>query len=98
MNPLIQEILKRGIVQDADGNEYPLHSNIDHFEGEFLHNLILSDPTIQRTIEVGCGYGLSSLYICTALGTRDQAKHVIIDPNQSSDWANIGLLNLKKAG
>jgi hypothetical protein len=41
--------------------------------------------------------GISSLYICSALSEEEEKHHTIIDPMQSSDWANIGKANLDRA-
>jgi len=98
MNNIIEEIYRKGIVRDELGNEYELHSSIDRSEGEFIHQLISSDPEIRKTLEVGCAYGLSSLYICSALSDRDSAKHIIIDPFQHASWHGIGISNLRRAG
>src|SRR5262249_40611568 len=56
------------------------------------------------SLEIGCAYGISSLYICEALCEAvSSPKHIIIDPFQfphqrGSGWEGIGLLNLKRAG
>lgn len=63
---LLQEIFMTKIVHDASGKQYPLDSNIDENEGAFIENLILQYKP-KRTIEVGCAFGISSLYICSGL-------------------------------
>ncbi|HVP77651.1 MAG TPA: class I SAM-dependent methyltransferase [Thermodesulfobacteriota bacterium] len=98
MNDLIENIYKTRVVYDESGNEYQLHSEVDKFEGELLRTVISSDPTIRRTLEVGCAYGLSSLHICSALSTRESARHVIVDPVQHAYWHGVGIYNLKRAG
>jgi predicted O-methyltransferase YrrM len=98
MNDFVENIYKTRLVQDESGNEYELHSEVDKFEGELLHAVISSDQTIRRTLEIGCAYGLSSLHICSALSTRESARHVIIDPAQHAYWHGVGVYNLKRAG
>lgn len=98
MDPFIENIYATALVQDANGNQYPLRSAIDRFEGEVLHRLISSDPAIRNTLEVGCAHGLSSLHICSALSARAGARHVIIDPAQHQNWHGIGISNLERAG
>jgi predicted O-methyltransferase YrrM len=94
---LLEEIFRTRIVYDANGKEYPLDSNIDESEGALLRNLIQKYKP-QRTIEVGCAYGISSLYICSELEKTGRGKHhTIIDGFQSSVFHNIGVANLKKA-
>ena len=53
-----------------------------------------------RTMEIGCAYGVSSLFICQALDERRTAgpHHVIIDPFQSKQFNKAGILNLERAG
>ena len=99
MNPteLLDEILRTNIVHDASGKEYPLDSNVDKNEGAFLQELIQKYKP-QRTIEVGFAYGISSLYICSALQNIPGARHTIIDPGQGSCFNNVGIANLKRAG
>lgn len=97
MNALIEDIYATRRVHDANGNAYTLHSEVDKFAGELLYMLIASDPTIRKTLEIGCAYGLSSLHICSALANRLDAKHVIIDPVQHSYWHGVGIHNLNCA-
>jgi predicted O-methyltransferase YrrM len=98
VNRVIEEIYGSGVVRDEEGNEYPLHSNVDRQEGEFLYELVRADAGIRRTLEVGFAYGLSSLYICEALADRESRSHTMVDPNQNGAWRGIGMTNLKRAG
>ena len=96
--PIIDDILDSGSVRDADGNSIPLRGNIDREEGLFLFNLIQNSDSTHRTLEVGCGFGLSSLFICSALEQKANPSHTIIDPNQTDAYLSIGRLNLERAG
>ncbi len=96
-NEIIQGILDSRTVTDKLGNVYPLHSNVGLDQGNFIWQLIRSHE-IQRTLEVGCAFGISSLFICDALSAKPNPKHVIIDPHQSSDRYGIGIHNLERAG
>lgn len=95
---LTDEIYRSGVVQDAAGQEYPLHSHLDAREGAFLSGLIAGDPAVRRTLEIGCGYGLSSLHICAALSSRSPRAHTIVDPFQHTTWHGVGVANLRRAG
>src|SRR5215510_8030007 len=66
-----------GVVSGKSGRTYEVRDAIDQEEGDFLFNLIRRDPTICRTLEVGCAHGVSSLYICSAIRGRDGASHTI---------------------
>jgi predicted O-methyltransferase YrrM len=95
--PVLTEILRTRKVYASDGNAFDLHSSIDEDEGRAIYELI-KDQTISTSLEVGCAYGISSLYICDALSTRQTRHHTIIDPAQSTGWRGIGISNLRRAG
>ncbi len=98
MNEIINRIFATGRVRGRSGEVHELHSAIDRAEGEFLFRLIRGDASIVKTLEVGCAFGLSSLFICSALQGRIGASHTIIDPFQNSQWDGVGILNLEEAG
>jgi predicted O-methyltransferase YrrM len=93
----VEDLLQTQEVTDEKGNVYKLHGGIDRAEGEFLHSLIFHNK-VERSLEIGCAFGISSLYICHALSQKKVQHHIIIDPHQSSEWHNIGMTNLKRAG
>jgi predicted O-methyltransferase YrrM len=96
-NPVLNNILNARKVRDIENNVYELDSNISPAEGEFIWKLIKKN-NCKRTIEIGCAYGISSLYICDALSGSSSVRHTIVDPYQSTQWKNIGVENLKRAG
>jgi len=95
---VIDEIYSSGEVVKPDGTRIRLDSHISLDEGRFLHSLIADDPTVKRTLEVGCAYGLSSLWICKALAGRSGAHHTILDPYEMGYFNGVGLANLNRAG
>jgi predicted O-methyltransferase YrrM len=98
MTDLIDQTYETGSVTGRSGAVHELHSAIDREKGEFLRSIVANDKEITKTLEVGCAYGLSSLFICSELAKRDGASHTIIDPFQNIDWDGVGLLNLDNAG
>lgn len=101
MNPIdefINKIYETGLVDGQSGQVHELHSAIDRTEGLFLSAIIRDDPSVRRTLEVGCAYGLSSLHICAATRDRVGASHTIIDPFQNRDWDGAGVAGLTAAG
>lgn len=98
MNPIIEKIFETEAVVGRSGKVHPLRGGIDRQEGEFLYDLIQDDPNIHKTLEIGCAFGISSLYICDALMNRANASHTIIDPHQSGMWDAAGIANLDAAG
>jgi predicted O-methyltransferase YrrM len=96
---VLEEIRRRRSVTDAGGTQYPIEKHgIDVAEGGFLKDFIAARPDITRTLEIGCAYGFSSLHIASALTGRPGARHVIIDPMESTTWNGIGVINLDRAG
>lgn len=93
----IQEIFQYNQVTDHQGIVHQLCANIDEKEGEFIADLIRTNG-FNKTLEVGCAMGISSLYICSALEGNKDASHIIIDPMQNSDWNSIGITQLEHAG
>lgn len=93
---LINKIFATKEVVDSFGNSHKLNSNVDLAEGDFLQKLITSN-NFSRSIEIGCAYGISSLFISDVIN-KNKGTHLIVDPNQSTDWKGIGFQNLKKSG
>lgn len=94
---LLDEILRTRVVQTSDGREIPLTSEVDEQEGELLERIV-SQPDVSNTIEIGCANGISSMYICGALRSKESPSHTIIDPFQSTDWHGVGVSNLERSG
>jgi predicted O-methyltransferase YrrM len=71
---------------------------MDEAEGALLAEIVrLTDPSI--SLEIGLAYGISTLHICEALaGLGHPARHIVMDPFQSTQWRGIGLANLARAG
>jgi predicted O-methyltransferase YrrM len=64
-----------------------------------LRKWVTREGTTQ-TIEIGLGYGFSALFIGEALlwSGDASARHVVLDPNQSTRFAGCGLRLLEEAG
>jgi predicted O-methyltransferase YrrM len=95
---LISEVYDTRKVHDALGVEYELNAEVDRAEGQYLLDLVSSHSSIVKTLEVGCAYGLSSLFICEGLRNRPGASHTIIDPSQTSVWHDVGVSQLQRFG
>jgi predicted O-methyltransferase YrrM len=97
MNPFLAEILATNKTQDENGNTVGLHSSVHREEIDFI-SAIIKEHRLSMAVEVGCAMGISSLAIADAIKDVAGSAHYIIDPNQKSQWKNIGITNLKKAG
>jgi predicted O-methyltransferase YrrM len=97
MNEVLRSILDSNTVTNKSGIVRPLRGGISPDEGARIQELIRQHrPRV--TLEVGCAYGISSLYICEALREVGGTKHIIIDPYQNRGWEGIGFANLERAG
>jgi len=117
MNAVLADILTSQQVSDGT-RSFPLrHPDfpgspvaVDPAEGAWLQRIV-ADLGPTRSLEIGCAYGVSSLYICEALARADgtaraasaeasvqQPQHIVIDPFQSTQWHGIGLKNIRDAG
>jgi predicted O-methyltransferase YrrM len=98
---VIERLVRDGTaVAHSDGtlhNIFPVA--VYAAEGEALRELVLREGAT-RTIEIGLGYGISALHVCEGLlGNADlAARHVVLDPNQATRFANCGLQFLEEAG
>lgn len=97
MNPLLEEILQTRLVSDGTTTA-TLEGEIYPEDGRLLQRLVAL-LTPQAVLEVGLGYGISSLYLGEALAALPvSALHIVIDPYQHGYWHGIGLRNLELAG
>jgi predicted O-methyltransferase YrrM len=97
MNEILRSILSSGSVTTKDGKIRALSGAISQEEGDFLQEII-RNARPRVSLEVGCAYGVSSLYICEALREVSAVKHIVMDPYQHSEFEGIGLANLERAG
>lgn len=105
MNAVLEKIVSSQQVTDGNATlplrhpDFPdLPVAVDRTEGQFLRKII-EDVKPQGTLEVGCAYGVSTLYICEAASALPAfAQHIVIDPFQRTQWRGIGLKHVVEAG
>lgn len=90
-------MLQQAEVIAADGSRLPLRDNIPVLECLILQAWVRGHKP-NRLLEIGLGYGVSTLFLCDALTWQKGAIYHIIDPYQDRDWHSIGWLNLVRAG
>jgi predicted O-methyltransferase YrrM len=97
MNAVLEKMLRTKLA-DGESPQFPLHSNMSREEGKLIDRVFRTvAPDV--SVEVGCAYGVSTLYVCDALAANGKAaKHIVIDPFQRQYWCGIGLTNIAKAG
>jgi len=79
------------------GRDQPLDVYIPSLQGDLLYSLVRYLRP-DRTLEVGMANGISTLYIAQALHDLEQGQHLAIDPYQQSDWDDVGVMTLQRAG
>ncbi len=98
---VIKRLLREGTaVSRSDGSVHSLFPvAVSGAEGEALRDWVRREGAV-HTIEVGLGYAISTLFICEGLLTNGDptARHVAIDPNQGTRFADCGLQFLHEAG
>ena len=52
-------------METLEGEKIKYHSGVNPIEGKHLYNCVF-DNKMERCMEIGCAFGTSALYICTA--------------------------------
>ena len=98
---VIEGLVRDGsVVSRADGTQHSVFPvAVSPEEGEALRKWVTREGAV-KTIEVGLGYGISALHICEGLLLNGDpaARHVVLDPSQSTRFADCGLQVLEDAG
>ena len=98
---VIERLVNDGTaVARSDGSLHDLFPiAVPAAEGEALRAWVTREGAT-RTIEVGLGYALSALFIGEALLSSGDAsaRHVVLDPHQTTRFADCGLQFLDEAG
>jgi predicted O-methyltransferase YrrM len=59
---------------------------------------LVREERLERTLETGMAYGLSTLAIAGVHAARGAGRHIAIDPTASTYYEGIGPANLRRAG
>ncbi len=98
---VIDRLVRDGaVVAQADGKTHTIFPvAVSATDGDVLRKWVVHEGA-RHTIEIGLGYGMSALYICEGLVANGHAdaRHVVIDPFQTSRFADCGLQVLAEAG
>jgi predicted O-methyltransferase YrrM len=98
---LIERLFREGtVVAQSDGSVHDLFPvSVNAAEGEALREWVQREGAA-HTLEIGFGYGVSTLFLCEGLLANGDAgaRHVVLDPNQSARFADCGLQLISEAG
>lgn len=97
MNPLFQRIFATGMVATPDGRHLPFHSNVSPGVCEALVEEVsgLKNPSV---LEIGMAYGASSVHLADGIRNAGGGTLVSIDPNQTADYARLGVHHVTVSG
>ncbi len=95
--PFMDELFQTRSLVGRRGNTISLDVYIPPVEGELLYSLVRHlCPDV--SLEIGLANGVSALYIAKALLDNGRGRHLAIDPFQSSNWDEAGLVTLERSG
>lgn len=98
---VIDRLYEEGrVVARSDGTTHELFPvAITRAEGEAARSWVIREAA-SRTLEVGLGYGVATLFLCDGLLTNGGADacHVVLDPSQDGWLSACGLQVLADAG
>ena len=97
VSPLLKNIILTYETQAIGVPQEIIRSGVKVPEGYHLYSLV-KDNKFKNILEIGFAYGISSLFICEALKENGRGKLISIDPNQSTQWKNIGVKHLRQSG
>lgn len=98
VNDVLGEIFTTNQVEGTNGQYFALHSHTAAESGHAMHSII-RNKNYKQTLEIGLAFGISALYFCQAhKDNQMEGHHIAVDCSQSSDWHNVGVNNIKKAG
>ncbi len=73
--------------------------HMNEAEGELIARVSEAVKPAEILLEIGFAYGVSTLFACEALNNNQKpCRHIVIDPNQSSLFGGIGLINVERSG
>ena len=61
-------------------------------------NSLMRAHSVKRSLEIGLGYGFSTVWMLDALRSQKDSLHIAIDPFEQSSWHGIGLVQVKRLG
>jgi predicted O-methyltransferase YrrM len=101
---LVEKVIARcfrhdKVIARSDGSVHELFPvGIPQAEGESLRRWVESEGATS-TLEVGLGYGISTLFVCAGLlANGSGSRHVAVDPFQETRFAGVGRQLMDEAG
>jgi predicted O-methyltransferase YrrM len=89
-------MVQRGEVLTPEGTTVPVHSGVSLDDALVLYRLVRERRPVV-SLEIGYAMGHSGLAILKALEDNGNGTHYAIDPAQSSEWHQIGVVMADRA-
>lgn len=98
VNNYLASVYKSGFIEDSHGVSQKFKDTTNPLQGRHLYNLVM-DNKFTRTAEIGLAMGASAAWICQAHATNNLGGlHVAIDPNQATQYDNMGRTLVSRCG
>jgi predicted O-methyltransferase YrrM len=99
VNPHLTSVYATGTITDHHGKPHKFKDCTNPIQGRHLYNLV-KENKYHRTLEVGLAMAASAVWITQAQKENNipNSLHIAIDPNQTSQYQNIGKLLVERAG
>ena len=98
MNAVLDDLYQQRQVVSRSGKRFDLFPcSIGRHKGQSLYQWVRRTRP-KTTIEIGCAFGVSTLFICQALRDNGGGIHHVIVPWETGQWDSVGLDLIEKAG
>lgn len=94
VNDFLMNVYKNSEIE-RNNKKYKFIDVTDPLEGKYLYDLI-KENKIKLSLEIGLAMGTSAVYMCQGHKDIKYGKHFAIDPNQKSQYDDIGLYMIEK--
>lgn len=98
VNPVLAETYRNGYIVDIKGEKKKFKDVTNPLQGRHIYNLV-KDNGFLRTLEVGLAMGASAVWVTQAFKDKGvQGLHYALDPNQTTQYEDIGEYLVNKCG
>jgi predicted O-methyltransferase YrrM len=97
VNDYFASVYADNFIIDEKNIPHKLRDMTNPIEGRHLYNLVRENK-YTHTLEVGLAMGASAAWICQAHADNGGGSHIAIDPNQSTQYENLGRLLVDRCG
>lgn len=96
-NEVVRDFFATSTVVTETGERVAAHSQLPLALAEALYRTVLTERS-EACLEVGLGFGASTLAILAALDQLGRGRLTSIDPKQTTQFGGAGLVTIERAG